>query len=749
MSNALRSVIPDAASTAARVPVSAGDIPLARETGSEERERPLTLRETRSVAPPVRPLEVRPMFSTYAAPAVPRPPVRSEPPGEVNASPSPVLVAPTGLSLGEVPRARVPTETPPATSISVSSLDVVPPTPGKQTLLGDEIRRVPGTAGDTLRAIEILPSVKGGGDLSGMLFIRGGGPEDNRFYFDRMPIRYPYHFGGLTSTLSSELIGKVDVHAGGFGAEYGNAQAVIDIASRSGENDFALVSNTNLLLSEWYVRSPLSERGSFYLAGRRTYADLIVPKVIRLEQVTAFPRFWDYQAGLRYDLSNRHQLRFHAVGSDDLMRFVLKAEDVSNKLKYAGEAEWSNGFHGQGVTLDSRWGERLSVTSHLSRLESLTHLHFGQGFYLDIRPVFWTWREDIRASVHDRHTLEVGTEIVSQPVRFSANFFRLPSEENTTGTFDGVNDDPVRSKSNKRFLYANTYIQDRISLGEKMTLSVGGRAIHFNLARETRFDPRLSLMWEPNEGTKIRAAWGIYSQSPEPRQIDADFGNPDLKSFTARHRVLEIERSLSDAINIQTAFYRKDLWDLVTEDPQKVFKNQGRGFAQGVETLVRFAPSERFLGWLSYTYSVSKRRYRPFAPEVFDPYDQTHVATLLASYRPNPHWELGAKWQYLTGRPFTPVIGSYPTYRSDGTFRDFKPIYGEPNSERYPPYHRLDLRAARTFSLANGEMQVYLEVLNAYSRKNVLSPQYNDDYSERTWVYQLPMVPFFGLSFRF
>ena len=180
-----------------------------------------------------------------------------------------------------------------------------------------------------------------------------------------------------------------------------------------------------------------------------------------------------------------------------------------------------------------------------------------------------------------------------------------------------------------------------------------------------------------------------------------------------------------------------------------VYKNQGTGYAQGVETLVRLTPSERFLGWLSYTYSVSKRRYRPNEPERLYAYDQTHVATATASYRPNPKWELGAKWQYLTGTPFTPITDSYPTYRSDGTFRDYKPVYGETNSERLPPFHRLDVRVARTFGFANSEMQLYLEVLNAYYAKNVLSPQYNEDYSERTWVSQLPIVPFFGLNFRF
>lgn len=738
---------PESVSTTAQVAFARGDLPLPKDKEVETFNRRLVLREIGSLLPISRPLEVRPAFSVYTLPPVERPSEREERPSLIR----PETVSFVPLTLGEMPRVRSSLRETKTISLNPTPPDTPPPTPGKQTLLGEEIRRVPGTTGDVLRAIGILPSVKGGGDLSGMLFIRGGGPEDNRFYLDRMPLAYPYHFEGITSTLSSEIIGKVDVHAGGFGAEFGNAQAVIDIATRKRDDlPLAFTFNVNLLLSEWYLGTAPSERSLFYFAGRRTYADLIVPRLVQLDRVTAFPRFWDYQTGWHYDLSENHRFRFHAIGSRDLLRFLLRNEDVSNNPKFAGEAYWSNSFHGQGATLESHFGEHLAVTTHFSRIEYATNLGFGKGFYLRLRPISWVWREDVRAAVHPKHTLELGTEIISQPVSISANFFRLPSqEEHTTGTFDGYNDDAIQTQSNQHLLYTSAYLQDRIALNKGVNLSLGGRLISFNKTRETRFDPRISLSWEPQENSKIRIAWGVYSQTPEPRTLNPDFGNPQLKSFYAHHTLFELEKGLSDALNLQMVFYRKDFHNLVTEDPVQVYKNQGTGFAQGVEMGLRFSPSERFFGWLSYTYSISKRRFRPNEPEYLYAYDQTHVTTVTASYQPNPKWELGAKWQYLTGMPFTPITGGYPTYRSDGSFRDYKPIYGAFNSERYPPFHRLDVHLARTFPLGGNELQVYLEVLNAYNRKNVLNPSYSEDYSERTWVYQLPLVPFLGARVHF
>ena len=109
---------------------------------------------------------------------------------------------------------------------------------GMQTLSASEIQRVPGSTGDALRALQALPSVGVANDFSGALYIRGGSDEDNLYYFDRVPIGYPYHFGGIVSSLSSEIIERIDVYAGGYGAEFGvDSQAVIDIYSRNRNTD--------------------------------------------------------------------------------------------------------------------------------------------------------------------------------------------------------------------------------------------------------------------------------------------------------------------------------------------------------------------------------------------------------------------------------------------------------------------------------------------------------------------------------
>lgn len=157
----------------------------------------------------------------------------------------------------------------------------------QQSLGALAIKRIPGTAGDALRALPTLPGIGVANDFSGQLYIRGGGPDDNVFYFDRVPLGFVYHFGALVSTISSEIIDHIDVYAGGFGAEFGaDAQAVIDIYSRNRAQDgFRGKFNVNLLYSEGLLEGTIGQPGSWYLAGRRSYIDLFPLEVERIKQL--------------------------------------------------------------------------------------------------------------------------------------------------------------------------------------------------------------------------------------------------------------------------------------------------------------------------------------------------------------------------------------------------------------------------------------------------------------------------------
>ena len=169
-----------------------------------------------------------------------------------------------------------------------------PKTVSKKSIQSEEITRLPGTAGDALRALPAIPGIGVANDFSGALYIRGGSDEDNLYYFDRVPVGYPYHFGGIVSSLSSEIIDRIDVYAGGYGAEYGvDSQAVIDIYSQNDSPaNLRGKFNLNILYSEGLLQGKIGENGFWYAAGRRSYIDLFIGSLVfDAGAITAFPAF--------------------------------------------------------------------------------------------------------------------------------------------------------------------------------------------------------------------------------------------------------------------------------------------------------------------------------------------------------------------------------------------------------------------------------------------------------------------------
>ena len=619
---------------------------------------------------------------------------------------------------------------------------------GRQSLRGSEIQRVPGSVGDALRALQALPSIGVANDFSGALYIRGGSDEDNLYYFDRVPIGYPYHFGGIVSSLSSEVIERIDVYAGGYGAEFGvDSQAVIDIYSRNKNTDgFRAKLNLNVLYSEGLLEGKIGDQGFWYAAGRRSYIDLFLGSLsFDSGAITAFPRFWDYQVKGAYDLNDKHQLSMNLFASGDNFALKLDGEDVDEDVR--GNISFGSGFEGAGIHLRSRLTDRLTSFLSLTRSDFQFDVNVGPELSLKIDAPDYVLREDLTYNLNPKHRLESGVILGIEPGRAIGKFIRPPDEGEVDydprflerQTFD----ESVRGRR------MEVYLQDRYRVLPFLSVVLGLRVDYFNLVDDFSIQPRGSILLDIMEGSQLQFSYGNYYQVPGPPRLTQSVGNPDLTTSQASHYILEFTRQVSEGTEFKFAGYYKDLANLVTNDDDVIYLNQGVGFAQGTEVFLRHRAGDRFLGWGSYTYGLSKRRDRPEEPYRYYSFDQTHVATLAATYRLTPTWEIGVKWQYRTGNPYTPVEGA--TQQTDPRNGEsiYIPNYVETNSGRLPPYHRLDVKLSKAFRFKSWEMSLFLELLNAYNRKNLLNFSYSEDYTEKDEIYQFPFIPYLGITTEF
>ena len=623
-----------------------------------------------------------------------------------------------------------------------------PKTISRKSIQAQEITRLPGTAGDALRALPAIPGIGVANDFSGALYIRGGSDEDNLYYFDRVPVGYPYHFGGIVSSLSSEIINRIDVYAGGYGAEYGvDSQAVIDIYSQdSSPADLRGKFNLNLLYSEGLLQGKVGKNGYWYAAGRRSYIDLFIGSLsFATGAITAFPRFWDYQLKAGYDVNEKHQFFFNLFASGD--RFALKLDGENVDADFQGNTSFESGFEGGGLHLRSFLTERLTSYLSLTRSKFLFDVNLGPTLSLEIDAPDYVLREDLTYELNAQHRLESGLILGFEPGRVTGNFTRIPDEGEVD--YDIRFEEKVELDESVRGQRLEAYLQDRYTLLPFLSVVFGVRFDYFNRIDQLSVQPRGSLLLELPNSSEIQFAYGVYNQTPIPAQLSPSIGNPALKSSQASHYILELKRPLSQDTEIKMAAYYKDLAGLVTADDEAGYLNQGVGYAQGTEIFLRHRGGDRFFGWVSYAYALSKRRDRPNDPYRFYSFDQTHVATLAASYNLTPTWEFGAKWQYRTGNPYTPVVDATIRFDPrDGT-PIYVPVYAETNSDRLPSYHRLDLRVSKTFQFGGWKLGTFFELLNAYNRKNLLDYRYSENYTEREDVNQLPIIPYLGITAEF
>ena len=647
--------------------------------------------------------------------------------------------------------------------------DRLPPTVSRKQIRGSELLRIPGTANDILRGLTTLPGIGIPNDLLGILYIRGSEPDSNLYYFDRTPLGYPFHGGGLLSTISSEIIDDVDIYAGGYGAEFGlDSQNVLDIHSRNRlDKRWRGKFNLNFLYSEGILEGRIGKKGYAYVAARRSYLDLI----IGLFTDDDFPYFADSQFKFVQSFGKNHLLTLNAFAATDHFNTVGEVTKItpakelknyefkpgSESMEVAEVKIWSpsmyfkNGFEGQGIHLRSNFTDKL--TSHFSLTHSTNFLNVEFRNPVDVRreggeihfpedpitltakfdtytvrvnvPV-WTLREDVTFRLNPRFQIEPGLLFSFSPaisfedskeVQFeslgiinteiqvtrtredgSSAGERRGSSTEAESVFAGIKE--AHDEFGHDFFRAEGYLQGRYNLSSFMSVALGARLDYLDLTEEVSIQPRGSVNFELPIGSNLRFGYGHYEQSPKPYQILAENGNPALKSSLAQHYILEVEHKISPQTEVKLATYYKNSDKLVTKNSVGNYLNQGAGYIGGAEAFLRHRVLDKFFGWISYSYTHAERRENPdvnYKPHLFD---RTHIVSIVANYNFTPNFEIGAKWQYLSGTSEAPVNSI--TLIQDPITRGLNPLLASAEENftvDLETYHKLDMRVSRKWKL--------------------------------------------------
>ncbi len=616
----------------------------------------------------------------------------------------------------------------------------------------EEIRRSPGSAEDIFRVMQSMPGVATAGTKSAQLIVRGGSPDENLTLIDNIEVYNPIHFArtgesmGVISIVNPALVQKVDFMTGGFPSKYGDKMSsVFEMTLKEGNKE-ALNTDANMNIAGFGLTmdGPIAPSSNMIFSIRRGYFDLITSI---LDKPVA-PNYYDAVGKVTYDLNKDNRISLVGFYYVDQIRRDGVEKDEPTAVSWNRYDKLTRDDYGSAFGIN--WRSLISTKTFSLVTASFTSngWYTRQGNDLNDALIGEDIREDelgIKGEINHQYSQKLNFKVGGQfKIINSKNESWTPADTTRDGTIIPANTISYKPDSEFKSMF---YIQSSFQIIEPIVLSTGLRYDHFSLTNENNVSPRVSLSYRFYTNTTLNLAWGKYYQTPASYEVSPDVRNLFLKSSSSEHYIAGVEYRLGYDTKLGIEIYHKELSDLKFDpDSSNLLINSGSGYAQGIELALQKKFTEGFVGSASYSYSISKRRDYDFDNLYDFEFDRPHILNLLAGVEIGSGWQIGAKFQYASGNPFTPVVGVIK--KGDKYFV----IEGAKNSERYPDFHKLDIRIDKQFVFNTWSFSVYLDLWNAYNRDNVVSysSKANSDGTITTTPrYDLGLAPILGFTAKF
>jgi outer membrane receptor for ferrienterochelin and colicin len=634
-----------------------------------------------------------------------------------------------------------------------------------QRLTTEEIKANPGGNFDISRVIQALPGVGGTAATAGFrndIIIRGGAPNENVFYLDGIEIPVINHFatqgsaGGPTGILNVSFIEDVKLSSSAFDARVDNAlSSVFEFKQKKG-NTNKVQGNVRLSGTELAATfdGPLSKnkKNTFLASVRRSYLQFLFQAI----DLPIRPNFWDMQFKTTHQLNSKTTLTFLGVGAIDEFSFAAPREATPEKLYTLNSnpsIEQNNYTIGASIRKlipNGYWNLAISRNYFDNRLAKFEN---NLGPVKGLQTLASTSSEaenkirfDVTKNIND-WKISYGTSF--QLVDFSSNTFQLIKPEIRDNNGNVVSSAvSINFNSNINFIKAGAFVQvGKRLFNNRLAVSAGLRTDGNSFTTDgwdllQTISPRLSLSYVLADKWNLNATVGRYSKI-QPYTIlgfqsNNQMVNKNSDYTISNHYVLGVEHLKSDATRFTVeAFYKqysnvpvsiKDGISLSNLGADfNVLGNEavvtnGKGRSYGIEFFAQQKLTKRFFGVLSYTFFKSEytNANQQFAASSWD---NQHLLSITWGYKFKRNWELGLKFRYQGGVPFTPFdeAASRENYLTlgQGTLN-----YNLVNTQRLNSFNASDIRIDKKWNYKKVTLDLYLDVTNWYAAKASGATQY-------------------------
>jgi len=676
-------------------------------------------------------------------------------------SPAPVPAAATAAkSAGELLQEVV---------VTTSRYGLANETLDSQTFLTRaELESLPKLADESLRAVHRLPGAASNG-FSGLAHIRGGEEKETQILLNGLALSEPFHlkdFLSPVSVLDSRVIDSIDVSLGGFTVEQGDRMsAVVDARTVTAPENLYFELGLSLFHTGGLAAGKSTD-GDFnwLVAIRRSNldqaSDLAAKDIGDLNYNDAFGR-------LELKVSDVTSLALNVLTSTDRVTALADSTSEQAQVVYRNNYLWGE--------LDHEW----SATDHTRLIGSFTDVDNDRDGTLD-DPAGQT------GIVHDSRTYDIlGLRLENEHVRSRVvtrwglearqlhATYHYASEVTYAPDFPFPGD--PGSQTIRRLDPAPeghavaAFVSSRLKAGQSLTAELGvrwDRQTYGEVDDDAQISPRINLLFDLRESTRLRASWGRFFQPQAIDELQVEDGVEHFfKAQRSDHTIVSVEQDLAPQIQLRVEAYHKHYARLMTRyenefdplklmpelQPDRVSISPSSAHAEGIEVLV----SRRGVGpwnWFA-SYAWSRATDRIDGVDVPRSWDQR------SALQAGIHW-FDRSWDATLAATYH---SSWPTtalHVVPGTDPNGNPIQlvqvGERNVERIGDFRSLDLRVSRKFPLTKGEIDAFMEVTNALANENPCCVQYSVtsapggaidfDASVRNWP---ELVPSLGVLWKF
>ena len=260
-----------------------------------------------------------------------------------------------------------------------------------------------------------------------------------------------------------------------------------------------------------------------------------------------------------------------------------------------------------------------------------------------------------------------------------------------------------------------------------------------------QISPRISFSYNLTSAITLNANTGLYYQLPAYtvlgyRDNTGNLVNKDngVEYIRAYHIVAGTEFISRKNLKVSVEGFMKffSQYPFLLRDSISL-ANQGSDFgvigneavvstsvgrSYGIEFLLQQKLFKGFYGLMTYTFVRSEFRdkHNDWVPSSWD---NIHIFNITAGKTFKKNWEVGMKWRFSLGSPYTPYnVPLSSDIAAWNVTQHGLSDYNLLNTKRLPPFHELDVRIDKKYFLKKFNLNFYIDVQNVYNSKAVGIP---------------------------